>query len=65
MEEINDLNATLTKKNQQINFLTACDKRQLEDHEQAEKTLKKLIAKLQDKIFTIQRENELELYNTI
>lgn len=65
MEEINDLNATLTKKNQQINFLTACDKRQLEDHEQAENTLKKLISKLQDKIFTIQRENELELYNTI
>ncbi len=46
MEEINDLNATLTKKNQQINFLTACDKRQLEDHEQAENTLKKLISKL-------------------
>ena len=29
MEEINNLNATLVKKNEEINFLTACDKRQL------------------------------------
>lgn len=29
MEEINSLNATLAKKNTEINFLTACDRRQL------------------------------------
>ena len=65
MEEIKDLNATLVKKNQEINFLTACDKRQLEDHEHSENNLRNLISKLEDKIFTIQRENELELYATI
>ena len=65
MEEINNLNATLAKKNEEINFLTACDKRQLEDHENSENNLKRHIAKLEDKIFAIQRENELELYETI
>lgn len=65
MEEINDLNATLAKKNEEIKFLTACDRRQLEDHEHNENNLRTLVAKLEDKIFTIQRENELELYNTI
>lgn len=65
IEEINNLNATLVKKNEQINFLTTCDKRQLEDHENSENNLKRHIAKLQDKIFSIQRESELELYNTI
>jgi hypothetical protein len=29
VEEINNLNATLTKKNQEIQFLIACDKKQL------------------------------------
>lgn len=55
MEEINNLNATLVKKNEEINFLTACDKRQLEDHENSENNLRRHIAKLEDKIFTIQR----------
>ena len=59
MEEIKDLNETLTKKNEEINFLIECDKRQLEDHENAENNLRKLIQKLEDKIFTIQREDEL------
>lgn len=35
MEEISNLNATLAKKNTEINFLTACDRRQLEEHEQS------------------------------
>jgi len=65
LEEINNLNLTLVKKNEEINFLTACDKRQLEDHENAENNLRRHIAKLEDKIFSIQRENELELYETI
>ena len=55
MEEINNLNETLAKKNKEINFLIACDKKQLEDHENSESNLKKLIGKLEDKIFTIQR----------
>ena len=65
MEEINNLNTTLAKKNDEINFLTECDKKQLEDHENAENNHRRLIGKLEDKIFTIQRENELELYRTI
>ena len=65
MEEINNLNATLVKKNEEINFLTACDKLQLEDHENSENKYRLHIAKLEDKIFAIQRENELELYDTI
>ena len=65
MEEINNLNNTLAKKNEEINFLTACDKKQLEDHENIENNLKRLVAKLEDKIFRIQRENELELYSTV
>jgi chromosome segregation ATPase len=65
VEEINNLNETLRKKNDEINFLTTCDRRQLEDHENSENSLKLLVGKLEDKIFTIQRENELELYDTI
>jgi chromosome segregation ATPase len=65
MDEITNLNITLTKKNEEINFLTDCDKKQLEDHKNSENNLRKLIAKLEDKIFTIQRENELELYEAI
>lgn len=55
----------MAKKNDEINFLTECDKKQLEDHENAENNHRRLINKLEDKIFTIQRENELELYHTI
>lgn len=65
LEEINNLNAALTKKNDEIAFLLECDKRQLETHENSETALKNLVAKLEDKIFTIQREAELELYQTI
>lgn len=65
MEEINNLNNTLAKKNEEINFLTECDKKQLEDHENSENNYRRLIGKLEDKIFTIQREDELELYHTI
>jgi type I site-specific restriction endonuclease len=65
VEEINNLNETLRKKNDEINFLTTCDRRQLEDHENSENSLKLLVGRLEDKIFTIQRENELELYDTI
>lgn len=64
-EEINNLNTTLSKKNDEIAFLLECDKKQLESHQSSESALKNLVAKLEDKIFTIQRENELQLYETI
>jgi len=35
--------------------MTEADKKQLNYHEDVERSLKKLIAKLEDKIFTIQR----------
>ena len=63
--EIVSLNASLAKKNEEIAFLLESDKRQLESHESSETALKNLVAKLEDKIFTIQRESELELYQTI
>ena len=65
MDEVSNLNATLAKKNEEINFLITCDKRQLEDHENSENNLRRLIVKLEDKIFNIHRENEQELYETI
>lgn len=63
--EIDSLNATLAKKDEEIAFLLASDKKQLEAHESSETALRNLVAKLEDKIFTIQRESELELYQTI
>ena len=45
--------------------MTECDKRQLEAHHQAEQAYRNLIDKLENKIFEIQRENELELAATI
>lgn len=57
--EIDSLNATLAKKDEEIAFLLASDKKQLESHESSETALKNLVAKLEDKIFTIQRESEL------
>lgn len=64
-EEISNLNKALTKKSEEIDFLLECDKKQLEAHASSESALKALVAKLEDKIFTIQREAELELYDTI
>lgn len=55
IEEINNLNETLRKKNDEINFLTECDKKQLASHESSENALKNLVSRLEDKIFTIQR----------
>lgn len=63
--EIESLNATLAKKDEEIAFLLTSDKKQLEAHESSETALKNLVTKLEDKIFTIQRESELELYQTI
>ena len=63
--EIENLNDTLKKKNDETQFLTECDKRQLEAHQRAEDAYRKLVDKLENKIFTIQRENELELAATV
>jgi len=46
MEEINNLNSSLAKKNEEINFLIECDKKQLEAHENAENNNRRLIGKL-------------------
>jgi len=46
MEEINNLNSSLAKTNEEINFLIECDKKQLEAHENAENNNRRLIGKL-------------------
>lgn len=63
--EIDNLNATLKKKNDQTQFLTECDKKQLQAHHQAEQAYRLLVDKLENKIYEIQRQNELELASTI
>ena len=65
MAEIENLNDTLRKKNDETDFLTECDKRQLAAHQEAENAYRQLVGKLENKIFVIQRENELELASTI
>ena len=65
MEEIKNLNQTVAQKDAEINFLLACDKRQIEENESIQHDLKAHIQRLQDKIFMIQRENEIEMFNTI
>ncbi len=44
--EVESLNATLAKKDEEIAFLIASDKKQLESHENSETALKNLVAKL-------------------
>ena len=46
------------KKDAEITFLLAADKRQIEENEETQNALKSHIQRLQDKIFVIQRENE-------
>lgn len=65
LEEVNNLNSALARKNDEIAFLLESDRKQLEAHSSSESALKSLVARLEDKIFTIQREAELELYQTI
>ena len=65
IEEINNLNETVAKKDAEIAFLITADKRQIEENEETQNALKSHIQRLQDKIFIIQRENEIELFNTV
>ena len=55
----------MAKKDAEITFLLAADKRQIEENEETQNALKSHIQRLQDKIFVIQRENEIELFNTV
>ena len=65
LEEIRNLNETLQKKDKEINYLLEFDKKQIEENEQIQKDLKNHINRLQDKIFRIQREDEIELFTTV
>ena len=65
MEEIRNLNETVAKKDAEIAYLLRCDKDQIVENEGTQKDLKAHIRRLQDKIFVIQRENEVELFTTV
>lgn len=53
------MNETIEKKDSEIAYLLKCDKEELENNEQVQNDLRSHIRRLQDKIFTIQRENEI------
>lgn len=65
LEEINNLNKTIQSKDSEIAFLLKVDKDQIIENEQIQNDLKAHIRRLQDKIFIIQRENEIELFQTV
>ncbi len=65
MNEIRNLNETLTAKNSEIEFILASDKKFMGDNETIQNGLKEHIKRLQDKIFLVQREAEIELFHTI
>lgn len=65
LEEINNLNKTIQSKDSEIVFLLKVDKDQIIENEQIQNDLKAHIRRLQDKIFIIQRENEIELFQTV
>jgi len=65
LEEIRNLNETVQKKDKEINYLLEFDKKQIEENEQIQKDLKNHINRLQDKIFRVQREDEIELFTTV
>ena len=65
LEEIKNLNETVEKKDAEIAYLLNCDRNEINENEQTQKDLKNHIRRLQDKIFAIQRENEVELFSTI
>ena len=65
LEEIRNLNETVHKKDKEINYLLEFDKKQIEENEQIQKDLKNHINRLQDKIFKVQREDEIELFTTV
>lgn len=65
LEEINNLHKTIQSKDSEIAFLLKVDKDQIIENEQIQNDLKAHIRRLQDKIFIIQRENEIELFQTV
>jgi dynactin complex subunit len=65
MSEIRNLNTTLASKNNEIEFILTADKKFMEDNETIQNGLKAHIKRLQDKIFLVQRESEIELFQTV
>ena len=65
LEEIRNLNETVEKKDKEINYLLESDKKQIIENEETQKDLKNHIRRLQDKIFRIQREDEIELFTAV
>ena len=65
MNEIDNLNATLSIKNTEQLLLLELEKKFVFEHERVTDELKNHIKRLQDKIFEIHRSNELELFNAI
>lgn len=65
LEEIRNLNEIIAKKDAEIAFLIEADKRQLQENEEIQNSLKAHIRRLQDKIFVIQRECEIQLFTTV
>ena len=65
MEEIRSLNETVAKKDAELTYLLKCDKNQIEENESTQKDLKGHVRRLQDKVFVLQRENEVELFRTV
>jgi regulator of replication initiation timing len=65
LEEVRNLSETVTKKDAEISYLIECDRKQIQENEEIQRDLKAHIRRLQDKIFVIQRESELELFSTV
>ena len=65
MSEIRNLNEALRKKDDELSFVLAADKKFMDENEETQNGLREHIRILEDKIFTLQRENEIELFKTI
>ena len=65
LAEIQSLNETIRKKDSEIQYLIDCDRKSMAENEEIQHGLKDHIRRLQDKIFVLQRENEIELFKTV
>lgn len=65
MKEVETLRAAIISKNSEIDSLLALQRNFMDEHEQVTGDLKAHIRRLQDKIFEIHRQNELELFAAI
>lgn len=65
IKEVEVMRAALNSKNVEIDALLTLQRNFMDEHEQITTDLKNQIKKLQDKIFEIHRQNELELFSAI